>query len=95
MDATGWLVIAGAAAASLVVILCAPALHRATRRRQDRRTASSFGGLGSGLDVVWRPTAEEAHTDWETQVELPAPAPIPGDKGRIHDGRIVIRTQRD
>jgi len=60
-----------------------------------RRRASSFGGLGSGLDVVWRPTAEEAHADWEMQVELPAPTPIPGDKGRIHDGKIVISTERD
>jgi len=93
MDATGWFVIVAVAAASLAVVLCAPAMLRATRRRQDRRAASSFGGLGSGLDVVWRPTAEEARADGEMQVELPAPAPIPGDKGRIHDGRIVIRTE--
>jgi len=58
------------------------------------RRTSSLSGLGSGLDVVWRPTAEEAHADWEMQVELPALAPIPGDKGRIHDGRIVIHTEQ-
>jgi hypothetical protein len=90
MDATVWIGVAAAAAASLAVIVCAPALHRTTRRRQERRSASSFGGLGSGLDVVWRPSAEDARADWETQVELPAPAPVPGDKGRIDDGRIVI-----
>ena len=90
MDVTAWLVALGTVAASLVVIAVAPLLHRHTRRRQERRQGSSFGGLGSGLDVVWRPTAEDAHADWETQVELPAPAPIPGDKGRIQGGRIVL-----
>jgi len=92
MDVAAWFVVAGVAAASLAAIACAPILHRHTRRRQERSSASSFGGIGSGLDVVWRPSAEEARTDWETQVELPAPAPIPGDKGRIHEGRIVIDT---
>jgi hypothetical protein len=38
---------------------------------------------------VWRPSAEDAHAQWEAQVEMPAPAPSPGDKG-LDEGRIVI-----
>jgi len=90
VDAAAWVVIAAAASASFAVALSAPMLHRATRRRQERRHRSSFGGLGAGLDVVWRPSAEEAHADWEAQVVRPAPAPLPGETGRIDDGRIVI-----
>lgn len=48
------------------------------------------GGMGSALDAVWRPSAEEAHAQWEAQIEMLAPAPTPGDKG-FDDGRIVIR----
>ncbi len=89
MTATTWVVAIAVVMASVVTIWCAPVIHRATRRRQRNRS-SSFGGLGSGLDSVWRPTAEVAHADWENQVQLPAPAPIPADKGRIRAGRIII-----
>ncbi len=45
--------------------------------------------MGSALDAVWRPSAEDARTEWEAQVEMPAPAPSPGDKA-LDEGRIVI-----
>jgi len=78
-----------AAAATAVLVALAPALKRDQRRRQlDGRGTS--GGLGSGLDAVWRPTAEDAHAQWEAQLELPAPAPTPGDGGRLEEGRLVI-----
>jgi hypothetical protein len=89
MDTVGWVVIAVALAATVVLIACAPMLKAGQRRRQLEGRAPS-GGLGSGLDAVWRPSAEDAHADWEAQVEMPAPAPLPGDKGRVENGRIVI-----
>jgi hypothetical protein len=69
------------------VVALGPLIHRDTRRRWERGTGG--GGLGSALDAVWRPSVEDAHAQWEAQVEMPAPAPSPGDKG-LDDGRIVI-----
>jgi hypothetical protein len=89
MDAGAWIVIGVAVLATAVFVVLAPLLKRGQLRRQLAGRAPS-GGLGSGLDAVWRPSAEDAHADWEASVELPAPAPMPGDKGRMKDGRIVI-----
>lgn len=72
------------ATASLLAF--APLIHRDTRRRWEKDIG---GGLGSALDAVWRPSVEDAHAQWEAQVEMPAPAPSPGDKG-VDVGRIVI-----
>ena len=68
----------------------APRLKRDNLRRQLEGGGGSFAGVGVGLDAVWRPSADEARADWEAQVEIPAPAPTPGDKGRLRGGRIVI-----
>lgn len=89
MDAGAWIVIGVAVLATAVFVVLAPLLKRGQLRRQLAGRVPS-GGLGSGLDAVWRPSAEDAHADWEASVELPAPAPMPGDKGRMKDGRIVI-----
>ncbi|GAA1951783.1 hypothetical protein [Microbacterium deminutum] len=90
MDAIGWLITAAAVVLALVAIAAAPRLKRDNLRRQLDGGGGSFAGVGSGLDAVWRPSADEARADWEAQVELPAPAPAPGDKGRRQEGRIVI-----
>ena len=74
----------------VVGIAIAPRLKRDNLRRQLEGGGGSFAGVGAGFDSVWRPSAEEARADWEAQVEMPAPAPSPGDKGRMEDGRIVI-----
>lgn len=92
MDPLAWMLLAAALAATVVLVALAPVLQRDHRRRQLEGRAPS-GGLGSGLDAVWRPSAEDAHADWEASVELPAPAPLPGDKGRVEDGRIVIEVR--
>lgn len=89
MDPLAWIVMGAALAAAVILIAFAPELKRDQRRRQFEGRAPS-GGLGSGLDAVWRPSAEDVHAQWEAQVELPAPAPAPGDKGRMRDGRIVL-----
>ncbi|MFH8249930.1 hypothetical protein ACH3VR_06145 [Microbacterium sp. B2969] len=89
MDPVAAVIVVAALATTGVLIALAPAMKRDHRRRQLAGRAVS-GGLGSGLDAVWRPSAEEAHREWEAQVEVPAPAPSPGDKGRMEDGRIVI-----
>ena len=92
MDVLAWLLLAVALAATVIFVACAPALKRDQRRRQlDGRGKS--GGIGSGMDAVWRPSAEDAHADWEAQIELPAPAPTPGEGGRLEDGRLVIVVQ--
>lgn len=74
-------------AATAVMLALTPLIRRDTRRRWAR--GISGGGLGSALDAVWRPSAEDAHAQWEAQIEMPAPAPSPGDKG-LDEGRIVI-----
>ncbi len=90
MDVFGWLVIGAALTLVLVGVSLAPRLKRDNLRRQLEGGGGSFAGVGVGLDAVWRPSAEESRAAWEAQVELPAPAPSPGDKGRMQDGRIVI-----
>lgn len=90
MDAIGWLVTAAALGVTVVAVALAPGLKRDNLRRQVEGGGGSFAGVGMGLDAVWRPSAEEARADWEAQVEMPAPAPTPGDKGRMQEGRIVI-----
>lgn len=91
MDLIGWLVLAAIALATIVIVSIAPRLKRLRLQKQlDGTAAGSLSGLGSGFDAVWRPSAEDAHADWEAQVEMPAPAPSPGDKGRVEDGRLVI-----
>ncbi|MEU1970461.1 hypothetical protein ABZ477_02290 [Microbacterium sp. NPDC019599] len=94
MDPLAWMLLAAALAATAILVALAPVLKRDQRRRQEEGRAPS-GGLGSGMDAVWRPSAEDAHKDWEAQVELPAPAPSPGDGGRIEEGRLVIEVPRE
>ena len=94
MDAGVWIGIGVALLATAVLVALAPALKRGQLRRQLAGKAPS-GGLGSGLDAVWRPSAEDAHADWEATVELPAPAPVLGDKGGVDEGRIVIEVPKD
>lgn len=92
MDAVGWLVIGGIVVVTIGLIALAPRFKRDQLRKQlDGTAGGSLAGVGSGFDAVWRPSAEEAHADWEAAVEMPAPAPTPGDKGRMEDGRMVIR----
>ncbi|MCW3494612.1 hypothetical protein [Microbacterium sp. SSM24] len=92
MDAIGWLVLVAVSVTTVVLIALAPRLKREQLRKQlDGTAGGSLAGVGSGFDAVWRPSAEDAHADWEAAVEMPAPAPTPGDKGRIENGRLVIR----
>ena len=93
MDAIGWVITASAVVLALVVVAAAPRWKRDNLRRQLEGGGGSFAGVGIGFDAVWRPSADEARADWEAQVEMPAPAPSPGDKGRMQDGRIVIEVE--
>jgi hypothetical protein len=96
MDAGTWAAMGVLVVAVVALTALAPRLHRSHRERQfDGEAGGGLGGVGGGFDAVWRPTAEEAHANWAAQVELPAPAPNPGDKGRINDGRIVIHAPAD
>jgi len=90
MDAIGWLIVVAAIGIAVAGAALGPRLKRDNLRRQLEGGGGSFAGVGVGFDAVWRPSAEDARADWEAQVELPAPAPSPGDKGRMEDGRIVI-----
>lgn len=89
MDTGLMIAIAGVAAGVVLLAVGIPMMLRDTRRRQARG-AGSLSGVGSGFDAVWRPSSEDAHARWEAQVEMPAPAPVPGDKGRVRDGHITI-----
>jgi hypothetical protein len=96
MDVIAWAVAVFALLIAATIVALAP---RIARRERARRTAGGgMGGLGAGLDAVWRPSAEEANAEWRAQVEVPAPAPSPGDKGRepgrIDGGRITIEPPR-
>jgi hypothetical protein len=82
----------GVVTAALIAL--APRMKRDQLRKQlDGRAGGSIAAVGAGLDAVWRPTAEEAHAQWEAQLEMPAPAPTPGDPGGIEDGRLVINVE--
>ncbi len=87
MDASSVIAVAVIVVATASLLALAPLIHRDTRRRWEKGIGG--GGLGSALDAVWRPSAEDAHAQWEAQVEMPAHAPSPGDKG-LDKGRIVI-----
>lgn len=78
--------------AALAFALASPAMLRDARRRRISGGGGSLSGIGAGLDVVWRPSAAEAHADWEATVELPAPAPTPGDRA-LESGRMRIELQ--
>ena len=91
MDVVAWVIAAVAVVAVIALVSFAPRIKRHNRARQIAG-GGALGGIGAGFDSVWRPSAEEAHAAWEAQIELPAPAPTPGDKGGIDDGAIVIVT---
>ncbi len=95
MDAIAWLMAGGLVAFALAAVVFTPRLKRDNLRRQLEGGGGSLSGIGAGFDVVWRPTADEARALWQAQVEMPAPAPTPGDKGRMRDGRIVIDVSSD
>jgi hypothetical protein len=90
VDAIAWLVAGAVLALGAAGLWAGPHLRRENLRRQLEGGGGALSGIGAGFDGVWRPSAEEARALWETQVELPAPAPTPDDEGRLRDGQIVI-----
>ena len=90
MDVSGWIGLGVVAALGVAGASAMPALLRDARRRQKRGAGGSLSGIAGGMDAIWRPSAEEAHAQWEAQVELPAPAPTPGDGGDLDGGPVVI-----
>ena len=94
MDVSGWIGLGVAVALGVTGAALTPALLRDARRRQERGGGGSLGGVSAGMDAIWRPSAEEAHAQWQAQLEVPAPAPTPGDKGDLDEGRLVIDVPR-
>jgi hypothetical protein len=90
MDGFAWLATAVVVLIAAVGLAMAPRLRRDNLRRQLEGGGGALSGIGSGFDAVWRPSADEARADWEAGVEMPAPAPAPGDPVPLRDGRIVI-----
>jgi hypothetical protein len=90
VDSIAWLVVGALVVLAFVALRLGPRLKRDNLRRQLEGGGGSLSGIGAGFDVVWRPSAQEAIAQWEAQVEMPAPAPTPGDKGHMRNGRIVI-----
>jgi len=67
------------------------------RRRAGAAKRTGGGGVGMGgvggfgvIDEIFHPNAKDAREIWEAQTELPAPAPIPGDRPDLDAGRITI-----
>jgi hypothetical protein len=89
VDVVAWVILGLVLLAAVVVAAFAPKLQRDNLRRQLEGGGGSLSGLGAGFDAVWRPSAEEAHAQWQAATEMPAPAPTPGDKG-LDDGPLVI-----
>lgn len=56
--------------------------------REKRRSSPQAGAIGVA-DDLFHPEAYQAARIWETQLELPSPAAIPGDKA-LHTGKITI-----
>ena len=94
MDLSGWIGLAAVLAIGVAGAAATPALLRDARRRQRRGVGGSLSGIAGGMDAIWRPSAEAAHAQWEAQLELPAPAPTPGDKGDLDGGPVVIEVPR-
>lgn len=90
MDVSGWIGLGVVVALGIAGAAWTPALLRDARRRQERGGGGSLAGISGGMDAIWRPGAEEAHARWQAQLEMPAPAPTPGDKGDLDDGPLVI-----
>lgn len=83
----------------VAIILGVPAVigwlawRSAKRGPEASKTARRQGSaaLGAGFDDVFHPSASDARQIWETEVELPAPAHLPGDPGPDLDaGQITI-----
>jgi hypothetical protein len=94
MDASGWVALGIVLALGVAGAAATPSLLRDARRRQRRGAGGSLNGIAGGMDAIWRPSAEEAHARWETELTLPAPAPTAGDKGDLDDGPLVIEVPR-
>lgn len=95
MDLSGWLGLCAAVLVGVAGAFAMPAFLRDARRRQERGAGGSLSGISGGMDAIWRPSAEEAHAQWQAQLEVPAPAPTPGDKGDLDEGRLVIEVPRE
>lgn len=80
------------AAASIAFVAAIPTMMRQNFERASKGAGLS-GGVLNGMNTVWSPTAYDAAVAWEAQTVVPAPAPIPGDKGRygsLEEGVIRI-----
>lgn len=92
-DVLGW--------ATVALVLCIPvvfvAVGVASLRHRDQADGStpSSGGL-LGVDELFHPAAHEARLAWETEQQIPVPAPTP-DRGLgvIADGTSIVIEVRD
>ncbi|WP_285114561.1 hypothetical protein [Leifsonia sp. fls2-241-R2A-40a] len=49
--------------------------------KAQRGSGTMSGAIGGSFDEVFAPTRHEAQQELDRQTLLPAPAPLPGDKG--------------
>lgn len=70
-----WLILLGCAVAAVVAILIV------TRGSERRGRGGATIGMFGAIDEVFAPNRHETLLEFERQTELPAPAPLPGDKG--------------
>lgn len=67
-------------------MLCMPWFIHRERNSQHQQAKAGVIGV---VDEVFHPEAHEAHIVWEAQKEVPAPAPLAGDK-LFPSGRITL-----
>ena len=49
--------------------------------KANRGSGSMSGAIGGSIDEIFAPTRHEAQQEMDRQSLLPAPAPLPGDRG--------------
>lgn len=74
---------------ALALALTFVSLPSLMRGQRSRRNSSPQAGVIGVTDDLFHPEAYQAKLLWQAQLELPAPAPLPGEKA-LADGRIVI-----
>jgi hypothetical protein len=89
VDVVAWAVLGLVVGVAIVLGALAPRLRRDNLRRQLAGGGGALSGVGAGFDAIWRPSAEEAHAQWQASTEMPAPAPAPSDRG-LDDGPLVV-----
>lgn len=92
-DVLGWATVA--LVLGIPVVFVAVGVASLRHRDQADGSTPSSGGL-LGVDELFHPAAHEARLAWETEQQIPVPAPTPDrGPGVIADGTSIVIEVRD